>query len=153
MDFIELLDFSSFISFSYDPWSLSSAFVSFMSHRWLFNVATSFVNGPLPHSMAIFCCWGNLHPQNGKSEAQYLWICATFPVHIDSSPFHIGYQLKGYVYPKASNWSFWNKINWLNYHFCSFLLDKIIVFFPFIPVMSYVGLVSKFFKMISRNFW
>ena len=46
MDFIELLDFSSFISFSYDPWSLSSAFVSFLSHRWLFNVATSFVNGP-----------------------------------------------------------------------------------------------------------
>ena len=25
----------------------SSAFVSFLSHRWLFNVATSFVNGPL----------------------------------------------------------------------------------------------------------
>ena len=52
MDFIELLDFSSFISFSYDPWSLSSAFVSFLSHRWLFNVATSFVNGPL-----ISACW------------------------------------------------------------------------------------------------
>ena len=26
----------------------SSAFVSFLSYQWLFNVATSFVNGPLP---------------------------------------------------------------------------------------------------------
>ena len=25
----------------------SSAFVSFLSYRWLFNIATSFVNGPL----------------------------------------------------------------------------------------------------------
>ena len=31
----------------------SSAFVSFLSYRWLFNVATSFVNGPL----TPYCRW------------------------------------------------------------------------------------------------
>ena len=34
----------------------SSAFVSFLSYRWLFNVATSFVNGPLPKILKIEYC-------------------------------------------------------------------------------------------------
>ena len=46
MDSLELFDFSSFIIFSDFPWSPLSAFVSFLNYCWLFNVATSFVNGP-----------------------------------------------------------------------------------------------------------
>ena len=44
MDSFESLDFLSFVIFSDDPLSLM---VIFLSYRWLFNIATSFVNGPL----------------------------------------------------------------------------------------------------------
>ena len=38
----------------------SSAFVSFLSNHWLFNVATSFVNGPLDMSNIFSKCWKHL---------------------------------------------------------------------------------------------
>ena len=47
MDSLESLDFSSFVIFSMTLGPSSSAFISFLSYHWLFNVATSFVNGPL----------------------------------------------------------------------------------------------------------
>ena len=51
MDPLKSLDFSSFIIFSDDYSPSSSAFVSFLSYSWLFNVATSFVNGPYLHTI------------------------------------------------------------------------------------------------------
>ena len=51
MDSLESLDFSSFIIFSVTLGPSSSAFISFLSYRWLLNVATSLVNGPLEISI------------------------------------------------------------------------------------------------------
>ena len=49
MDSLKSLDFSSFIIFSDDPWSFLVSFRQLFKLPLvvLFNVATSFVNGPL----------------------------------------------------------------------------------------------------------
>ena len=50
--------------FSWAQWGLfwisptSSSFVIFFSYHWLFNVATSFVNGPCTFSVVEFCSLG-----------------------------------------------------------------------------------------------
>ena len=51
MNSLESLDYYHSLSFLMTLSNSLSSFVIFLSYRWLFNVATSFVNGPLYHTI------------------------------------------------------------------------------------------------------